>query len=129
MRLTNNVRVMPKLKKSGAKHLRLHGVYRNNLTLYVRMYTRIMCVYVYIYIYTHTHTHTHTHILIRSNKMQQIQVFITANLLYMFRASIDPIIRSTSNITTVSGTGHCIRATTFCQRGLITLAEVRCPDT
>ena len=36
-------------------------------------------------------------ILIRSNKMQQMQVFITAKLLYMFRASIDPIIRSTSN--------------------------------
>jgi len=29
--------------------------------------------------------------------MQQMQVFITADLLYMFRASIDPIIRSTSN--------------------------------
>jgi len=28
--------------------------------------------------------------------MQQVQVFITANLLYMFRTSIDPIIRSTS---------------------------------
>ena len=31
------------------------------------------------------------------NKIQQMQVFITANLLYMFRASIDTIIRSTSN--------------------------------
>jgi len=29
--------------------------------------------------------------------MQEMQVFITTNLLYMFRASIDPIIRSTSN--------------------------------
>jgi len=29
--------------------------------------------------------------------MQQMQVFITANLLYMFRVSIVPIIRSTSN--------------------------------
>ena len=36
-------------------------------------------------------------ILIRSNKMQQMKVYITAKLLYMFRASIDPIIRSTSN--------------------------------
>jgi len=27
--------------------------------------------------------------------MQQMQVFITAKLLYMFRVSIDPIIRST----------------------------------
>ena len=39
----------------------------------------------------------HITILIRSNKMQQMQVFITANLLYMFRVSIAPIIRSTSN--------------------------------
>ena len=29
--------------------------------------------------------------------MQQMQVFITANLPYMFRVSIAPIIRSTSN--------------------------------
>jgi len=29
--------------------------------------------------------------------MQQMQVFITAKLLYIFRASNDPIIRSTSN--------------------------------
>jgi len=29
--------------------------------------------------------------------MQQVQVFITENLLYIFRASIDPIIRTTSN--------------------------------
>jgi len=36
-------------------------------------------------------------ILIRSNKMQKMQVFITANSLYMFRLSNDPIIRSTSN--------------------------------
>jgi len=31
------------------------------------------------------------------NKIQQMQVFITAKLLYMFQVSIDPIIRSTSN--------------------------------
>jgi len=29
--------------------------------------------------------------------MQQMRVFITAKLLYTFRAPIDPIIRSTSN--------------------------------
>jgi len=29
--------------------------------------------------------------------MQLMQVFITEKLLYMFRASFDPIIRSTSN--------------------------------
>ena len=51
--------------------------------------------------------------------MQQMQVSITANLLYTFRASIDPIIRSTQTVTTASGTGRSIRATTFCQRGLI----------
>jgi len=36
-------------------------------------------------------------ILIKSNKMQKMQVFITAKLLYMFRTTNDPIIRSTSN--------------------------------
>jgi len=33
---------------------------------------------------------------------------ITANSLYMFRASIDPIIRSTSNYNTASGTGNTV---------------------
>jgi len=45
----------------------------------------------------YTNVNKRIRILIRSNKMQQMQVFITANLLYMFRASIDPIIRSKSN--------------------------------
>jgi len=49
-----------------------------------------------------------SNILIRSTKMQQVQVFITANLLYMFRASINPIIRSTSNCNTASGTCHTV---------------------
>jgi len=40
--------------------------------------------------------------------MQQVQVFVTANLLYMFRASIDPIIRNTTNCNTASGTGHTV---------------------
>ena len=48
-----------------------------------------------------------------------MQVFITANLLYMFRVSIVPIIRSHQTVTAASGIGHSIRATTFCQRGLI----------
>ena len=46
--------------------------------------------------YIHASVHRYS-ILIRCNKMEQMQVFITANLLYMFRVSIDPIIRSTSN--------------------------------
>ena len=60
--------------------------------------TVIYCV-VLITLYeicVHGSAHRHS-ILIRSNKMQQMQVFIIANLLYMFRVSIDPIIRSTSN--------------------------------
>ena len=36
-----------------------------------------------------------TLLLIRSNKMQQYAYLFTANLLYMFRVSIAPIIRST----------------------------------
>ena len=55
--------------------------------------------------YIHCSVNRHS-ILIRSKKMQLMQVFITADLLYMFRASIDPIIRSISNCNTASGTGH-----------------------
>ena len=44
--------------------------------------------------------------------MQQMQVFITAKLLYMFRTSIEPIIRSTSNCPNKA-----------------TLEVGRCPDT
>jgi hypothetical protein len=55
------------------------------------------------------------------NKIQQdatvCRCLFTAKLLYMFRVSIAPIIRSTSNVTAASGTGHSIRATIFCQRG------------
>ena len=47
-----------------------------------------------------------TCILIRSKKMQQMQVFITADLLYMFRASIDPSSEVYQTVTTASGTGH-----------------------
>ena len=45
--------------------------------------------------------------------MQQMQVLFTAKLLYMFRASIDPIIRSTSNCNTASATGHTIKYKSF----------------
>ena len=71
-------------------------------------------------------------ILTRSNKMQQMQVFITSNLLYKFRASIDPIIRSTSNCN------HSLwyRSYHVSDKDLLpawpnkaTLAEGRCPDT
>ena len=42
----------------------------------------------------------------------------TAELLYMFRVSIAPIVRSTSNCNCSFCTGHSVRATTFRQRGL-----------
>ena len=61
-----------------------------NLKIPEHVYTMILKLYI------HGSVHRHS-ILIRSSKMQQMQVFITANLFYMFRVSIAPIIRSTSN--------------------------------
>ena len=51
--------------------------------------------------------------------MQLIAVsfYFTAGLLYMFRVLSTPIIRSTLNCITASGTGHIIVAATFFQRG------------
>jgi len=79
----------------------------------------------------HIHCSVHRHcILIRSNKMQQMQVFITENLLYMFRTSIDSIIRSTSNCNysfwyrSYYQGSDLVPAWPFA-----TLAEDRCPDT
>ena len=68
--------------------------------------------------------------------MQQIQVFITAKLLYMFRASIDPIIRSTSNCNYsfwyrsyhVSGQWPT-SSMALLGRNKATLEVGRCPDT
>jgi hypothetical protein len=57
------------------------------------------------------------------NKIQRdatvYRCLFTAKLLYMFRVSIAPIIRSISTVTAAFGTGHSFRATTFRQRGLI----------
>ena len=46
------------------------------------------------------------------------QFYFTAGLLYMFRELSTPIIRSTLNCITASGTGHIIVAATFFRRGL-----------
>ena len=53
--------------------------------------------------------------------MQLIAVnfYFTAGLLYMFRVLSTPIIRSTINCITASGTGHIIVAATFFQRGRV----------
>ena len=45
------------------------------------------------------------------------QFYFTAGLLYMFRVLSTPIIRSTLNCITASGTGHIIVAATFFRRG------------
>jgi len=37
------------------------------------------------------------------------QFYFTAALLYMFRVLTTPIIRSTLNVSTASGTGHTVR--------------------
>jgi hypothetical protein len=59
--------------------------------------------------------------------MQQMQVFITANLLYMFRVSIDPIIRSISNCNCSFWyrSYHVLGQRPY----KAMLAEGRCPDT
>ena len=47
MRLTTHFRVVLKLRMSGAKHLRLHDVYRNKLNslrTYINIYTVCVCV-------------------------------------------------------------------------------------
>ena len=79
------------------------------------------------------------YILIRSNKMQQMQVFITANLLCMFRVSIDTIIRSTSNCNYsfwyrsyhVSGQrpSASVDLLGLIRTNKARMAEGRCPDT
>ena len=43
------------------------------------------------------------------------QFYFSAGLLYMFRVLSTPIIRSTLNCITASGTGHIIVAATFFQ--------------
>ena len=54
------------------------------------------------------------------NKIQRDETacgcLLTAKLLYMFRVSITPIIRSTLNLTAASGTGYSVRATTCTRR-------------
>ena len=47
------------------------------------------------------------------------QFYFSSGLLYMFRVLSTPIIRSTLNCITASGTGHIIVAATFFQRGLV----------
>ena len=65
----------------------------------------------------------YTYLCVYINKIQQAatvcRCLFTAKLLYMFRVSLAPIIRSTSNCNCAYGTGHSVRATTFRQRGLI----------
>jgi len=55
--------------------------------------------------------------LVCINEIQQdvtvCTYLFTASLLYMFRASIMPIIRSTKNCNAASGTGHSNGAMTF----------------
>ena len=59
--------------------------------------------------------------------MQQMQVFITENLVYMFRASINPIIRSTSNCNYSFWT-YQSKYFLSAWSNKATLAEGRCPD-
>ena len=64
----------------------------------------------------------YTYLCVYINKIQQAatvcRCLFTAKLLYMFRVSLAPIIRITSNCNCAYGTGHSVRATTFRQRGL-----------
>ena len=59
-------------------------------------------------------------ILIRSNKMQQYAgIYLLQNYSTCFGCLSHPSSAVHQTVTAASGTGHSIRATTFCQRGLI----------
>ena len=65
-------------------------------------------------------------ILIRSNKMQQMQVIYYCKLtLHVSGVYRPPSSGEHPTVTTASGTGHSIRATTFCKLGLISHAGRR----
>ena len=61
-------------------------------------------------------------ILIRSNEMQQYAgVYLLQNYSPLFGCLSRPSSGVHQTVTAASGTGHCVRATTFRQRGLIML--------
>ena len=76
--------------------LHVHWMQRNFMLTSAKCMKVIFKSPYFVVFYIHGSVHRHS-ILIRSNKMQQMQVFITANLLYMFRVSVAPIISSTPN--------------------------------
>ena len=59
------------------------------------------------------------YILIRSNKMQQYAgIYLLQNYSSCFGCPSHPSSGVHQTVTAASGTGHSIRTTTFCQRGL-----------
>ena len=69
--------------------------------------------------YIHGSVHRDS-ILIRSNEMQQYAgVYLLQNYSACFGCSSHPSSGVLQTVTAASGTGHSVRATTFCQRGLI----------
>jgi hypothetical protein len=74
--------------------------------LYLRNYTPCKLIFWQMFAYQHTNVRNHFYIRgsVRRDYINKIQrdatvcrCLFTANLLYMFRVSIAPIIRSTSN--------------------------------
>ena len=67
------------------------------------------------------------------NKIQQdatdAGIYLLQNYSTCFGCLSHPPSGVHKTVTAASGTGYSVRATTFCQRGVATLAEERCPDT
>ena len=59
-------------------------------------------------------------VLVRSNEMQQYAgIYLLQNYSTCFGCLSHPSSGVHKNVTAASGTGHSVRATTFCKRGLI----------
>ena len=78
-------------------------------------------VILIFYIYIHSSVHRDS-ILIRSKEMQQhADVYLLQNYTTCFGCLSHPSSGVHQTVTAASRTGHSVRVTTFCQRGLIRL--------
>ena len=84
-----------------------------NLTAICILKTEAVCFF------EHSATHV-TSVLIRSNKMKHYAgMYLLQNYFTCFGCLSHPSSGVHQTVTAASGTGHTIRATTFCQRDLI----------
>ena len=89
-----------------------------------RMLNTVYCIYNKLppddeYLFYWKYVHIYIYILIRSNAMQQYAgVYLLQNYSTCFGCLSHPSSVVHQTVTAASGTGHSVRATTFCQRGL-----------